>query len=118
MPQAHGAHDVNRRGRGGTVAAMVTGVIDDVQWISDEELAAEALAADPEAALDDDALPFGADGEGDDGFSLLPQWYMPAPGRSRRPNIAAWVVLLIVGSLLLAEAFGFCLTNGRPELPF
>jgi hypothetical protein len=103
---------------GGTVARMVTGLTIDEQWISDEELAAEALAADPDAQLDEDARPFEAAGDADAGFSLLPAWYMPAPGRSSRPKVAAVIVLLVVGALLLAEAFGFCLTNGRAELPF
>jgi hypothetical protein len=95
---------------------VVTDVVDDEVWISDEELAAEALAADPDLALDDDALPFHATGD-EDGFALLPAWYMPAAGRPRHARVAAIVVLLIVGSLLLAEAFGLCLTNGRIELP-
>ncbi len=96
---------------------MVIDPIVDEQWISDEELAAEALAADPDAPLDADALPFDASGDGDEGFSLLPAWYMPAPGRSRRPHVATVVVLLIVGSLLLAAAFGLCLTYGKVEIP-
>ncbi len=88
-------------------------MVDDVVWISDDELTAEALAADPEQAIDDDAVPFGGDG----GFSLLPEWYMPPSGRPRHARIAAAIVLLIVGSLLLAEAFGLCLTSGRIEIP-
>jgi hypothetical protein len=31
--------------------------------------------------------------------------------------VVASVVLLIVGSLLLSEAFGLCLTYGRVEIP-
>jgi hypothetical protein len=90
-------------------------LVDDELWVSDEELTADALAADPDLALDDDALPFAAAGE--DSFALLPSWYMPAAGRPRHARVAAIVVLVIVGSLLLAEAFGLCLTNGRIELP-
>jgi hypothetical protein len=86
--------------------------IDGEPWISDDELAAEALAADPDLVLDEDALALDAPG-----FALLPTWYMPAAGRSRHARIAAIVVLLIVGSLLLAEAFGVCLTYGRIEIP-
>jgi hypothetical protein len=89
-----------------------TDTVDATPWISDEELAAEALAADPDLALDDDALPLDAAR-----FTLLPPWYMPAAGRSRHARVAAIVVLLIVGSLLLAEAFGVCLTYGRVEIP-
>ena len=46
--------------------------------VTDEELTAEALAADPDAPLADDAMPFEC---GDDaGGSNLPDWYMPAAG--------------------------------------
>ena len=47
---------------------------DDV-LISDEELTALALAADPTELLDDDAVPF----DGGSAEGLLPDWYMPAP---------------------------------------
>ena len=88
-------------------------LVDGEVWVPDEELIAEALAAGPDVVVDDDAVPFG-DG---DRFSLLPAWYMPAGGRSRRARVTAIVVLLIVGSLLLAEGFGLCLTSGRIEIP-
>jgi hypothetical protein len=91
-------------------------MVGDVPWITDEELAAEALAADPELWSDEDAVPFGVDGA-DSAFALLPAWYMPAPGRPPHARFAAIVVLLVVGSLLLAEAFGLCLTYGRIEIP-
>jgi len=94
---------------------MIDPVVDGV-WISDEELAAEALAADPDAALDDDALPFPLSRAVDE-FALLPDWYMPAARRSRGSRVVASVILLIVGSLLLSEAFGLCLTYGRVEIP-
>ncbi len=96
---------------------MVNDPVLDGMWVSDEELEAEALAADPDAPLDDDALPFPLAGEVDDGFALLPDWYMPPARRSRRTRVVASVVLLIVGSLLLSEAFGLCLTYGRVEIP-
>jgi hypothetical protein len=89
----------------------------DGAWVSDEELAAEALAADPDAPLDDDAMPFPLAVTDDDGFALLPDWYMPPARRSRGSRVVASVVLLIVGSLLLSEAFGLCLTYGRVEIP-
>ena len=44
----------------------------------DDELTAEALAADPDAPIADDAMPFDAGSEAT-GNMLLPQWYMPAP---------------------------------------
>ena len=44
--------------------------------VIDEELAAEAMAADPDVVVPDDAVPFGAsESEG-----LLPEWYMPTLG--------------------------------------
>ena len=104
------------RAGAGTVVAVGNVIVDDEPWITDEELTAEALAADPDAVVDDDAVPFGTDGD-EGGVALLPPWYMPAAGRPRHARVAALVVLLVVGSLLLAEAFGLCLTNGRIELP-
>jgi hypothetical protein len=81
--------------------------------ISDEELTALALAADPEAPIDPDATPFGAGDEP----GLLPAWYAPggilppSGGRTRR-RIAAVVVL----ALLVVTAAGLCVTDGVPEI--
>jgi len=79
--------------------------------ISDAELAAEAVAADPDPCLDG-ALPFhrvvGTETEGD-----LPAWYMPAPMVGAR--LLGWrrsVVLTFVASLLVIEAAGLCTTFG------
>ena len=78
--------------------------------ITDEELTAMALAADPLAPISDDAVPmavhlaqFG---------SALPLWYMPpvltrAGGRWRVP-----VVATVIGAFLLIEALGLCNTYG------
>jgi hypothetical protein len=80
------------------------------QELSDEELTALALAADPDAPLAPDAVPltlglhsFGA---------ALPLWYMPPAtarvgGRWRTPFVVA-----IVGAFLLIEALGLCNTYG------
>ena len=80
--------------------------------MSDAELAAEAIAADPDPCLDG-ALPFdrvtGTETEGD-----LPAWYMPAPMVGRPPasgGDAAWS-LTFVASLLVIEAAGLCTTFG------
>jgi hypothetical protein len=80
--------------------------------ISDDELAALALAADPEAPVDDDAVPlwelvgYAAD-------RYLPEWYMPAPlgGRVLRGWRRRVIVLLIV-SFLVIDAYGLCNTYG------
>ncbi len=81
--------------------------------ISDAELTALALAADPDAPVDDDAVPFGA-GEG--GLGLLPAWYMPTPAGHRRGRGPALVVSLILLSLLAVNAVGLCVTNGFLEI--
>ncbi len=82
--------------------------------ISDEELTALALAADPDAVVDDDAVPFGRD-EAPDG--LLPGWYMPRPmrraGRGRRVVFAVFI-----GALIAVNGVGLCVTYGLPEIPF
>ena len=59
-------------------------------------------------------LPLAA--EGADEQSLLPSWYMPAPQsfvRSRSRRTVAWV---FVGSLLLLNAAGLCVTYGVVEI--
>ena len=74
--------------------------------ISDEELTALALAADPDAPIADDAVPVRSlQAEGD---PLLPLWYMPVSASrasSRRPSatrsarlVVGWVVALMPGA--------------------
>lgn len=84
--------------------------------ISDEELTALALAADPECPIDPQALPMSA--YRNEFPQLLPDWYMPTPAAhsaSRRKTIVVSVVVL---SLLFINAFGLCVTYGRLEIPF
>ena len=89
------------------------GELDVVDSISDEELTALALAADPDAPLDADAVPFASL---DTTFpELLPSWYMPAP-MSFRPRRRRVVVGLIVGSLLVLNGLGLCVTYGYLEI--
>lgn len=79
--------------------------------ITDAELAELAMAADPDAPIPDDAVPFGAH---EPGAALLPAWYMPAPGG--RPGRGRRIVFaVLVCSLLVANVVGFCVTNGFPE---
>lgn len=85
---------------------------------TDEELTAQALAADPDQLVDDDATPFvlWSPGFGD----VLPDWYMPAPaahpvGAARRR--AAVVGGIVIASLLAVNALGLCVTYGHLELP-
>lgn len=85
-----------------------------------DELTAEALAADPEAPVGADAVPFGDPAPGGDagagasfvGSCALPSWYMPAAvGR-----VSGWrrvaVVAVIVLALLVIVASGLCITYG------
>jgi hypothetical protein len=80
--------------------------------ITDEELEAEALAADPNAPIDDDAEPFG----GATGSGLLPAWYMPVNGPIRRTRSRRVVVIGIIVALLVVNGAGLCVTYGLPEI--
>ena len=85
---------------------------EDVEPISDEELTALALAADPDAPVADDAVNlWDLDREDDD--SLLPAWYMPSPMGTRR--LTGWrrrVAILLIVAFLLIDAYGLCSTYG------
>jgi hypothetical protein len=83
---------------------------------TDEELSELALAADADAGVADDAVPLGeflgARGAGEE---LLPDWYMPAPAGAGR-LLQGWrrrVILLIVVSFVLLNAYGLCSTYGH-----
>lgn len=81
---------------------------------SDHELSALALAADPDVAVDDDAVCLW-DLTGFGAIRLLPEWYMPSPMRGARV-LRGWrrrLVLLIVVSLLVIDAYGLCSTYGQ-----
>jgi hypothetical protein len=85
--------------------------------LTDEELAAEALAADPAAALDADAISFWD--VADTGHSQpLPAWYMPAPIGGGAP-LRGWrrrVVYAVIVSFLTITAYGLCNTYGQIDL--
>jgi hypothetical protein len=87
---------------------------DDVRALTDEELTALALAADPDAPLSDDAVPF-------DLYlsqfpsplpGSLPAWYMPAARARSHPWWRLIVLVLILG-FLVVDAFGLCATYGQ-----
>ncbi len=85
---------------------------------SDEELTALALAADPGAPLDPEAVPMEVylGHQGALERPELPDWYM-APARARvRSRGGRLVVLGMVGAFLAIEAVGLCSTYG--QLPF
>ena len=82
--------------------------------VSDDELTALALAADPDPALADDAESL-ADVLGADAPRLLPEWYMPAPMGGAAP-LRGWrrrVVLTVIASFLTITAAGLCNTYGQ-----
>ena len=80
--------------------------------ITDDELAALALAADPDQPVDPDAVPIqltsGMSGQ-------LPEWYMPPTstvrGSARRLLLGGLVVALVV-----INGAGLCITYGVPEI--
>jgi hypothetical protein len=82
--------------------------VDADAGISDDELVALAMAADPEQPIGPDALPWSDVAPG-----LLPGWYM-APGVARRRR--GWrsvVVLVVIGAFIAINALGFCITYGQ-----
>ncbi len=84
-----------------------------MESFTDDELADLALAADPDAPIDDDAVPFGqplADA------ALLPDWYMPVPGSIRRTRPRVVAVVGIIASLVVVNGAGLCVTYGWPEI--
>jgi hypothetical protein len=94
---------------------MTHGVDVDFEFdITDEELTALALAADPDVALGSDAVPFRS--MHDDGAPLLPEWYMPvAPSRARR-DWRTGVAMSIVVGLAFINGLGICVTYGFPQI--
>ena len=98
-------------------ASAIDRAADTEQALSDEELAALALAADPDAGVAADAIPLDELLESDTaspGGDLLPGWYMPPPmGRSRL--LQGWrrgTVFVIIVSFILITAYGLCSTYG------
>ncbi len=89
------------------------GIASDDGVITDDELTAEALAADPDAPIDVEATPFGADDTGPD---LLPAWYMPAPRGYRRSAGRRLAVIGVIVALLVVNGAGLCVTYGWPEI--
>lgn len=80
--------------------------------ITDDELAAEAMAADPDVDVPEGAVPFGVP----ESAGLLPDWYMPATGPVRRTRARRIAVAGLILSLLVVNAAGLCVTYGLPEI--
>ncbi len=81
---------------------------DDGEALSDDELAMLALAADPDAPLPDDAVPFQVPGT----TGPLPSWYMAPVVRSHRSRKHRIVVGALVAAFLTIDVFGLCATYG------
>jgi hypothetical protein len=82
--------------------------------LTDDELSALALAADPDAVLDSDAVPL-AVVLGTDSRAALPAWYMPAPMGGAAP-LRGWrraVVALVITAFLTITGYGLCNTYGQ-----
>ena len=80
------------------------------EQLTEAELTALALAADPNAALSDDAIPLSMHLAQFAG--ALPEWYMP-PAMAR--NGSKWrvpVIGTIVAAIVLIEGLGLCNTYG------
>ena len=86
----------------------------DLTVISDEDLEAMALAADPDVVVDDDAVPFLIDRPA--GPDLLPEWYMPVPQNTKRTPARMLGAATIIGALVLVNGAGLCVTYGLPEI--
>jgi hypothetical protein len=94
----------------GTVV-VVSGLLDGHD-IDDDELAALALATDPDQPIDDDAVPLDLN----EPRGLLPEWYMPAPMSTQRGTARRWVLGWLVLSLVAVNSAGLCATYGFPEI--
>ena len=95
---------------------MTLPVVDVVEAVTDDELAALALAADPDVEVPDDAVPLWQLTA--EAGSLLPGWYMPSPV-ARCARLTGWrrrVVLALVIAFVLIDAAGLCSTYGSVVL--
>jgi hypothetical protein len=81
-----------------------------IEQISDQELTALALAADPSVPLDRDAVAW--DGAILHQPGLLPDWYMPTPAGSRDGRWPRSVVIGLTVGFLMINAAGLCITSG------
>lgn len=79
--------------------------------LTDDELTALALAADPDEPVAPDALPWDLHGSGQ--LCLLPNWYMPPVMAVRARGWRVPVVVLLIGAFLLVDALGLCFTYGQ-----
>jgi hypothetical protein len=86
--------------------------------MTDDELGAAAMAADPESPIADDAVClWDVVGHGP---QPLPQWYMPAPMggglRGWRRHFARFNVAMIIAAFVTINCYGLCNTYGQLHL--
>lgn len=81
-----------------------------VTLLSDDELTALALSADPHPVIDPRVVPWRPLSDAVTG--LLPEWYMPLPAGRRRGPGAKATIGLIIASFVLINALGLCVTYG------
>lgn len=79
--------------------------------VTDEELTALALAADPDFQVPDDAVPFSS---AELPPALLPSWYMPAAvgGSSAMQPWRRRTARVLVAAFVAINAAGMCSTYG------
>jgi len=94
-----------------TMLADVPAALPEPGLISEDELTALALAADPDQPLDAGAVPWTMGGTG--GAGLLPDWYMPAPVRRQREPWQVAVVVTLIVAFLVINGLGLCITYGH-----
>ncbi len=80
----------------------------DAAPLTDEELTAQALAADPDVVLSPDTPPWELPSAG-----LLPDWYMPGTVARPRHGWRRVVALAVVVGLVAINAAGLCITYGH-----
>lgn len=83
---------------------------EDEQPVSDDELTALALAADPDVAVGPGAVSIWAEADAEP--HLLPAWYMPRPLRRASGRRQRIVIGVVVAAFLLINASGLCSTYG------
>ena len=85
--------------------------------MDDDELAALAMAADPDTVVGEDAVSLW-DPAHPDVWSPLPAWYMPPPATGVR-LLRGWrrrMVFVLIAAFVLINMAGLCSTYGWIEL--
>ena len=99
-----------------SVPSAATELFSDAELppLTDDELTALALAADPDLAVDDDAVNLW-DLTGTPPRRALPEWYMPAAmgGTVPHPGWRRRAALVIIAAFLTINAYGLCNTYGE-----